>query len=147
MPSDKLDEESKSSFSSTVSNIRNQLKNIASTSNHISKVKRAIHALSVYDHEERDPTTLELVSSAMGKLLDSKFDDYSYSRTEQHKIVESKDFSIVAECSLILMPIKLFDITLTRAHVTDKPDTAHSSFSKYKISDKLCHPGHHLKKL
>ena len=71
LPSDKLDEESKSSFSSTVSNITNQLKNIASTSNHISKVKRAIHALSVYDHEERDPTALELVSPAMGKLLDS----------------------------------------------------------------------------
>ena len=78
----------------------------------------------MYDHEERDPTALELVSSAMGKLLDSKFDDYSYSRTEQHKIFESKDLSIVAECSLIPMPIKLFDITLTRAHVTDKPDTA-----------------------
>ena len=37
LPSDKLDEESKSSLSSTVSNITNQLKNIASTSsNHIS---------------------------------------------------------------------------------------------------------------
>ena len=65
-------------------------------------MKRAIHVLSVY---EREPTALELVFSAMGKLLDLKFDDYSHNRTEQHKIFESKDFSIVAEWSLIPMPI------------------------------------------
>ena len=76
--------------------------------------------MSVY---EREPTVSELVSSAMGKFLYSKFDDYSHSRTEQHKIFESKDFSIAAERTLIPMPIKLFDITLTRAHVTDKPET------------------------
>ena len=73
---------------------------------------------------EWEPTALELVSSAMGKLLHSKFDDYSNSRTEQHKIFEVKDFSIVAECSLIPMSIKLIDITLTRAHVIDKSKTA-----------------------
>ena len=52
----------------------------------------------------------------MEKMLDPSFHDYSCNQTEKHKTFEPMQFSILTECKLIPVPVKLFDIMLCRTN-------------------------------
>ena len=66
--------------------------------------------------DSRGPEPLDVLAFAMGKMLSPIFIDYSDKKSEQRQSFEINQFHILEECDSLPTPIKLFDISLMKAH-------------------------------